>query len=119
MLLVFLVAITAASLAAQPPATAPTTPQDYVCPMDKDVRSDKPGFCPRCHMKLVLGIPDEEEYPLELKLAPAAFQAGEKVKITFQVKDPHTGKLVDHFELVHIFCTTIRCLNPTARLFST
>ena len=27
---------------------APPGPQDYVCPMDKDVRSDKPGFCPRC-----------------------------------------------------------------------
>jgi hypothetical protein len=69
--------------------------------MDKDVRSDKPGFCPRCHMALVLGIPDEEEYPLDLKLTPAVFHAGEKVKITFQIKDPHTGKMVDHFELVH------------------
>ncbi len=91
-LLVFLLALSLVPLSAQPPAAAPTVPQDYVCPMDKDVRSDKPGFCPRCHMKLVLGIPDEEEYPLDLKLTPAVFHAGEKVKITFQLNDPHTGK---------------------------
>jgi heavy metal-binding protein len=80
---------------------APTAPQDYVCPMDKDVRSDKPGFCPRCGMKLVLGIPDEVEYPLELKIHPAVFRAGEKVQLTFRVLDPHHGKIVDRFEVVH------------------
>ena len=41
----------------QPAVTAPAS-QDYVCPMDPDVRSDKPGVCPRCGMKLVLGISD-------------------------------------------------------------
>jgi hypothetical protein len=44
---------------------------------------------------------DEEEYPLNLKLTPAVFHAGEKVKIKFQLNDPHSGKSVDHFELVH------------------
>jgi hypothetical protein len=100
-ILALLLALSLAPLGAQPPASTPTVPQDYVCPMDKDVRSDKPGFCPRCHMALVLGIPDEEEYPLDLKVTPAVFHAGEKVKITFQIKDPHTGKIIDHFELVH------------------
>jgi Heavy metal binding domain len=100
-ILALLILLNLVPMSAQPPASAPTVPQDYVCPMDKDVRSDKPGFCPRCHMKLVLGIPDEVEYPLDLKLAPAVFHAGDKVKITFQIKDPHTGKMVDHFELVH------------------
>ena len=80
---------------------APVAPQDYVCPMDKDVRSDKPGFCPRCGMKLVLGIPDDIEYPLDLKIHPAAFRAGEKVQLTFRVLDPHNGKMIDHFEVVH------------------
>jgi hypothetical protein len=80
---------------------APVAPQDYVCPMDKDVRSDKPGFCPRCGMKLVLGIPDDIEYPLELKIQPPVFRAGQKVQFTFRVADPHTGKTVDHFEIVH------------------
>jgi hypothetical protein len=80
---------------------APTAPQDYVCPMDKDVRSDKPGVCSRCGMKLVLGIPDDTEYPLELQIQPPVFRAGEKVRLTFRVRDPHNGKTVDHFEIVH------------------
>src|SRR5262249_5626302 len=85
----------------QPPAVAPTGPLDYVCPMDKDVRSDQPGKCSRCGMPLVLGIPDENEYPLELSIQPKAFRAGEKVQITFRIVDPKNGKTVDHFEIVH------------------
>ncbi len=69
--------------------------------MDKDVRSDKPGFCPRCHMKLVLGIPDEEEYGLDLTVTPAVFKAGDKVQLAFRISDPKTAKLVEHFEVVH------------------
>ncbi len=86
--------------AATTPA-APTGPLDYVCPMDKDVRSDKPGECPRCHMKLVLGIPDEIEYPMDLNLKPARFRAGDKVQLQFRVEDPKTKKPVDKFEIVH------------------
>ena len=52
-------------------------------------------------MKLVLGIPDDVEYPLDLKIKPAAFKAGEKVHFTFRIADPKTGKTVDHFEIVH------------------
>lgn len=34
--------------------TQPSTPAPrYICPMDKDVTSDKPGKCPKCGMKLV------------------------------------------------------------------
>lgn len=83
---------------------APITPpasQDYVCPMDKDVRSDKPGKCPRCGMPLVLGIPDEVEYPLQLDFQPKRFRAGEKVRITFRIVDPKNGKTVNHYEVVH------------------
>jgi hypothetical protein len=52
-------------------------------------------------MQLVLGIPDEVEYPLDLKIPPAVFRAGEKVELTFRVLNPHNGKMVDHFEVVH------------------
>lgn len=88
---------------AKPPTTpiAPAAPLDYVCPMDKDVRSGNPGFCPRCGMKLVLGIPDDVEYSLELKIQPPVFRAGEKVQLTFRIADPRTGKPVDRFEVVH------------------
>jgi hypothetical protein len=80
---------------------ASVAPQDYVCPMDKDVRSDKPGFCPRCGMKLVLGIPDDIEYPMELTTRPAVFKAGEKVRLKFRIVNPRNGKTVDHYEIVH------------------
>lgn len=88
---------------AKQPATpiAPVAPQDYVCPMDRDVRSDKPGYCPRCGMKLVIGIPDDVEYSLDLSIKPRVFRAGEKVQLKFRVADPRTGKTVDHYEIVH------------------
>jgi len=85
----------------QPPPIVPQGPLDYVCPMDKDVRSDKPGECPRCHMKLVLGIPDDTEYPMELSINPPVFKPGQKVQITFRIVDPKNGKTVDHFKIVH------------------
>src|SRR5690242_17226027 len=106
-LLAILLSLTFLSLQAQttadnqPPAAAPTAPQDYVCPMDKDVRSDKPGKCPRCGMPMVLGIPDDIEYPLDLKITPAAFHAGQRIHFLFRITDPKTGKAVDHFEIVH------------------
>ena len=80
---------------------APEPPKDYVCPMDRDVRSSKPGKCPRCGMTLVLGIPDPIEYPLNLSLIPRVPKPGERVELTFQVKDPKTGAPVSQFELVH------------------
>jgi hypothetical protein len=69
--------------------------------MDKDVRSDKPGFCPRCGMKLVLGIPDDIEYPMDLSIRPPVFHAGEKVQLKFRIEDPLSGKTVNHYEIVH------------------
>jgi hypothetical protein len=85
-----------------PPAPPPpVASQDYVCPMDPDMRSDKPGVCPRCGMKLVLGIPDQIEFPMDLTITPRAPHAGEKVELEFKIKDPTSGKQVDHFEIVH------------------
>lgn len=69
--------------------------------MDKDVRADKPGVCPRCGMKLVLGIPDEIEYPMDVTVKPAVFRAGEQVQLHFVIKDPKTSRLVNHYEIVH------------------
>jgi hypothetical protein len=99
-------------LVAQPAATvkpssdnaAPAAPKeslDYVCPMDADVRSDKPGFCTRCGMKLVLGIREETEYPFDLTMSPRAFHAGEKVQLKFHISDPKTSRTVNKYEIVH------------------
>jgi hypothetical protein len=80
--------------------TAPAGPQDYVCPMDKDVRSDKPGVCPRCGMKLVLGVQDEVEYPMQLTVTPPTVRAGQDAQLLFHIDDPK-GNTVNHYEIVH------------------
>ncbi|MGH9611903.1 MAG: heavy metal-binding domain-containing protein [Bryobacteraceae bacterium] len=90
--------------AESPKAPVPPPPQvnlDYVCPMDPDVRSDKPGKCPRCGMTLVLGIPNPVEYPMDVTVDPQPFHAGEPVKLIFTVRDPKTGDVVQHYSIVH------------------
>lgn len=69
--------------------------------MDPDVRSDKPGVCPRCGMKFVLNVPDRIEYPLEIAQSPERLRPGDQVTLRFRVLDPHTGRPVNRFELVH------------------
>ena len=86
---------------AEPPTPPGQGALDYVCPMDPDVRSDKPGKCPRCGMTLVLGIPDQSEFPLELTTTPADIRPGEKVQLKFALKDPKTGAIVKNFQVVH------------------
>ena len=93
-----LLVLSVLSLTAQSSAPAPVG--DYYCPMDRDVRSDKPGVCPRCGMKLVTGVPDDNEYSMDLTVRPAP-QAGERVQLRFQIVDSKNGKTVDHFEIVH------------------
>ncbi len=83
------------------PLTQVDLPLDYVCPMDPDIRSATPGKCSRCGMKLVFGIPDPEEYPLQLKITPPEFHPGEKVQLVFTVENPSTREIVNHFEVVH------------------
>ncbi len=84
-----------------PAISTPEGPADYVCPMDLDIRSAKPGVCPRCGMKLVLGIPDRSEYPMELSTRPRVFHPGEKVELAFRILDPKSGQPVQRFEIVH------------------
>src|SRR5579871_3847977 len=84
-----------------PNPIAPQGPLDYYCPMDKDVRSDKPGKCPKCGMTLLLGIPDQTEYPLDVIITPEHFHAGEKVEIAFTIKNPKDDKTVKDFTIVH------------------
>jgi len=85
------------------PATPPSAsgPLDWYCPMDRDVRMDKPGVCPRCGMKLAFGVQEEIEYPMDITVKPAVFNAGEKVQLHFHIMDPVTAKTVTHYEVVH------------------
>mgnify|MGYP005810830469 CR=1 FL=1 len=74
---------------------------DYVCPMDRDVRSSSPGVCPRCGMKLVPGVPDPVEYPVRVTAHPRVVKPGAEVELAFEVLDPATGSRVTRFEIVH------------------
>jgi hypothetical protein len=82
------------------PLSTGTTPLDYVCPMDPDVRSDKPGKCPRCGMELKVGIPDASEYGMEL-IAPANLQPRQTAEIQFRFLHPRTRSTVRAFEIMH------------------
>ena len=96
----FVVALVIAQVAPSIPG-APPPPLDYVCPMDRDVRSAGPGRCPRCGMDLVLNVPEPVEYPLGLTVFPRAPRPHERVDLTFQIRDPKTGAPVNRFEVVH------------------
>jgi hypothetical protein len=78
----------------------PSVDSIYICPMDKDIRSYKPGTCPRCGMKLVTDIPEPVEYHMDLSVAPQP-TPGRRVRLTFEVFDPWKGNPVKNFAVVH------------------
>ncbi|HWE50998.1 MAG TPA: heavy metal-binding domain-containing protein [Bryobacteraceae bacterium] len=91
-----------AAAAAVNASAAPNYPDgEYVCPMDADVRSAAPGYCPRCGMKLVEGIMDLKEYPVNLTTAPHLVRPGEPATLDFDIEDPRTKKPVRDFDIVH------------------
>jgi len=79
----------------------PAQDPEFVCPMDPDMRSPRPGNCPRCGMKLVAGLPAPVEYPMEFRAVPDNIPAGRDVTFEFRVLDPKTGRPVTRFETVH------------------
>jgi hypothetical protein len=83
--------------------TTPDPSKDpvYFCPMDKDIRSNHPGNCSRCGMKLVVGVPDPVEFYLDLRVNPRAPKPNEKVRLTFDVHDPWKNNPVKKFNIVH------------------
>ncbi len=100
----FLSLLATATLRAQqasPAADSANTNKDWMCPMDADVRSDKPGLCPRCGMKLVLQIPERVEYPLEVVFTPQPALPGQPLQLVLRVLDPGANKTVEKFEVVH------------------
>jgi len=69
--------------------------------MDPDIRSNVPGLCTRCGMKLVAGIPEPVEFPLDLKVMPRAVKPGEKAQLEFSVLDPTNNRLIKQFQVMH------------------
>jgi hypothetical protein len=74
---------------------------EFVCPMDKDVRSAGPGKCPRCGMKLAANLPEHLEYPMRLSTVPRPVKAGRPALLRFAVTDPKSGQPATAFETVH------------------
>ncbi|MBV9761691.1 MAG: hypothetical protein JO340_14110 [Acidobacteriaceae bacterium] len=68
--------------------------------MHPDYRSTAPGVCPRCGMKLVFGIPNRTELPLELIHEPAVLQPGKNATLRLRILQP-SGSLERHFAIVH------------------
>jgi len=96
-----LLTASAFSFAGQKRADNTPPDKDWVCPMDPDYRSDQPGTCPKCGMKLVPGIPDRIEYPLEISQSPERLRAGDTATLTLRVLNPETKASVKQFEIVH------------------
>jgi hypothetical protein len=74
---------------------------EYICPMDKDVRSKTPGKCRLCGMTLVLNLPEPHEYPVRLTTKPRALKAGENIELHFRIEDPITHKPVTDYTIMH------------------
>jgi hypothetical protein len=68
--------------------------------MDPDVRSSIPDRCGKCGMQLVAGLPGVEEYPVNMRVLPAAPGPGERVKLTFRIRTPN-GKADAKLQLIH------------------
>jgi hypothetical protein len=76
-------------------------PVEYVCPMDKDVRSKTPGKCPRCGMALVAGVREPVEYRLGLQVRPPNVPVGKPIEMRFELLDRNTGRRVGKYEEIH------------------
>ena len=84
------------------PALTPVDDETvYFCPMDLDVRSNEMGFCSRCGMALIAGMPDPLDYEMDLVVSPEIPRAGETSRLRFEVRDPWEHRPVSSFEIVH------------------
>lgn len=84
-----------------PPAASTQDDVEWVCPMDKDVRSKTPGKCPRCGMTLVAGIREQQEFPVHISTEPRVLDANKNIELTFHIEDPQSGKPVRDFVIIH------------------
>src|SRR5262245_11683984 len=84
------------------PSPAAQETQEFTCPMHLEVRTDKPGACPRCAMALVPAAPAVDgDFDLVVEATPRAIKPGKPVRLRFVVKNPVTGAPVENFGLLH------------------
>jgi hypothetical protein len=86
---------------------APT--YEYTCMMHPEVRQAQEGICPKCGMTLMSVKPSVQgAYKLALATRPLSPKPGQKVRLSFVVTEPQTGKRVrdyvlNHEKLFHLF----------------
>jgi hypothetical protein len=73
----------------------------YVCPMDPEIRSTRPGQCPRCGMTLVAGAPEPVQYHLQFRATPPHLPPNQEVTLYFRIVNPVTNQPVRRFQTVH------------------
>ncbi len=79
----------------------PSVGKDWVCPMDPDYRSDKPGFCPRCGMRLRIDVPDRVDFPLDITHTPERLLPNKEATLTLRPYNSTTNLTATHYEIVH------------------
>jgi hypothetical protein len=76
--------------------------QEFTCPMHLEVRTDKPGACPKCAMALVPAAPAvPRDFDLAVETTPRKVQPGKPVRLRFTIANPTTGERVRNFGLLH------------------
>ncbi len=93
-----ILALCSLAIRAQEPKEPPV---EFICPMDPDVRSNAPGKCSRCGMKLEAGIPEGIAYEVRIAASPKAIRPGVAVDLTFEAIDPKKKTRAVKFEVVH------------------
>lgn len=79
-----------------------SVPETHWCPMHPDIRGAAGERCRLCSMALVpITAVDYEPYLLDVEVKPRALRAGQKSRLRFAVRDPHSGRVVRRFATVH------------------
>jgi heavy metal-binding protein len=84
---------------------APLLAQDaeqFTCPMHLEVRTDRPGACPKCSMALVPTAPAvPRDFDLQVEATPRAIQPGKPVRLRFRIANPISGEPIRNFGVLH------------------
>jgi Heavy metal binding domain len=103
-----LVGHTAASAQQQPALTQQQSREvvpsadGYTCVMHPEIRTARPGKCPKCQMTLVAVTPENPDaFDLRMEASPRAPKPDEPLRLRFTIFNPKTGKQVSDFQITH------------------
>ena len=74
----------------------------YTCVMHPEIRTAKPGKCPKCGMTLVAVTPENPDaFDLRMEATPRAPKPDEPLRLRFAIFNPKTGQQVKDFQITH------------------